>query len=611
MNTPTILLHNALDFQAYYLLGLGLIALAMGPIIYRLAQNIPHLLSALDGFVLVAVTGLTLLYILPHSILIGGWPALVLSFIGLLAPTLIERRYHHLARQAHTVTLILAVLGMSLHGFIDGLALINHGTSLVNHNTALPWAVILHRLPEGITVWWLIRPQYGARKAILTLFFISFFTVFGFSFWDSLQTSVENQGIAAFQSLIAGSLLHVIFHRATPHKTILDSGKTRFYSGIGALVAIVTLFLFHDSPSHGGVVSHNAEKTGPIFLSLILEAAPALIIAYLCAGLIQVFLPKASVAWMKRGSALTQSSKGMIFGLPLPICSCGVLPLYRSLILQGVPATAAMAFLVATPELGIDALLLSLPMLGRDFTLLRLCAAGGIALLMGWCVGRFTDIKQHPQQQNLSGEESHHKNFWAKLKSSFKIGFGEVVDHTGPWILVGIAIAALLDPLLGDQTLVKISPFWQIPFFTLLGMPLYVCASGATPLVAVLMAKGLSPGAAIAFLLTGPATNVTTVGVLSELHGKKIALFFASAIALFTMALGYGINFFWDANAAPVAHYANAETGSSWQFFCVGFLVILIALSLLRQGPRLFIGQIISFDIESDDHDHMHDDPCK
>lgn len=606
MNTLTILLHNALDFQSYYLLSLGLMALAMGPVIYRLAQNTPLLLSTLDGFVLVAVTGLTLLYILPHSILIGGWPALILSFIGLLAPTLIEHKYHRLAHQAHTVTLILAILGMSLHGFIDGLALINHGTAAGDHAVALPWAVILHRLPEGITVWWLIRPQYGSRKAIVTLVFISLITIFGFSFWDSLQPSVENQWIAAFQSLIAGSLLHVIFHRATPHKSVLDSEKNRFYSGIGALLAMSALFLFHDSHSHGGVFSHDAKKTGQVFLSLVLEAAPALVFAYLCAGLIQAFLPKASVAWMKRGSALTQSSKGMIFGLPLPICSCGVLPVYRSLILQGVPATAAMAFLVATPELGIDAFLLSLPMLGFDFTILRLCAAGSIALLTGFCVGRFTDTQQRLQKQNPLEEGTDNKSVLTKLKSSFVIGFGEVVDHTGPWILIGIAIAALLDPILGDQTLLQISPFWQIPFFTLLGMPLYVCASGATPLVAVLMAKGLSPGAAIAFLLTGPATNVTTFGFLSELHGKKIALFFAAAIALFTMALGYGINFFWSASATPVPHYANAETGSIWQFFSVAFLAILIALSLLRQGPRRFIGQIISFDVETDEHDHDH-----
>ena len=143
-------------------------------------------------------------------------------------------------------------------------------------------------------------------------------------------------------------------------------------------------------------------------MTLALESAPALPIAYFLAGLIKVFLIPAPVSWMNRGSRFAQAARGMVFGLPMPICSCGVLPRYETLMKRGVAPTAGVAFLIATPELGIDALLLSIPLLGSDLTMARLIAAIIVALAAGYILGRLMPSPQpNLCQQNLKMLPSH------------------------------------------------------------------------------------------------------------------------------------------------------------------------------------------------------------
>ena len=135
--------------------------------------------------------------------------------------------------------------------------------------------------------------------------------------------------------------------------------------GLLILWAIIVLHPGHVGEHHHGAESGFFSETGELFWGMALESAPALLLAYFAGGLIGTLMPAASIRWMRKGAPLTRSVKGVAVGLPLPICTCGVLPLYRSLIKKGAPATAAMAFLIATPELGIDALLISIPLLRR------------------------------------------------------------------------------------------------------------------------------------------------------------------------------------------------------------------------------------------------------
>ena len=119
-----------------------------------------------------------------------------------------------------------------------------------------------------------------------------------------------------------------------------------------------------------------------------------------------------------------------------------------------------------------------------------------------------------------------------RWRAVWRTGFVDVLDETGPWIVFGLAVAALMAAELDLSGLASLPNSIQLPLFALIGLPVYVCAPGATPLVAVLIALGVSPGAALVFLLTGPATNVTTFGVLTKLHGRAVAIGFAASVVL-------------------------------------------------------------------------------
>jgi uncharacterized membrane protein YraQ (UPF0718 family) len=334
---------------------------------------------------------------------------------------------------------------------------------------------------------------------------------------------------------------------------------------------------------------------GAAFLALALESAPALLLAYVAGGLLQVFLGESSLAWLGRGGRLSQALRGAVVGLPLPLCSCGVLPLYQSLTRRGLAPTAALSFLVAAPEIGLGAAFMSLPLLGLPFTLARVGAALLVALLTGILVGRLASARLPASPPLGAGAPvaAARAPLAERVRAGLRAGLVELVDHTAPWVLLGLALAALLEPLLDPLWLASLPQGWDVLLLALLGMPSYVCASGATPLVAVLLHKGLSPGAALAFLLTGPATNVTTFGVLARLHGRRLAFAFALAVGGASVLLGLGLNALLPAAAVAPAHLAGEEAPGLLEVACLGALALLVAGSLVRQGPAGFLAQLL------------------
>jgi len=582
-----------------YLLVLSLLVLAVGPLLHQLARVTGSMLAALDGFVFVTIGGLVFLHIVPETYHLAGWAALVAVGVGLVGPGLVEHRLHGLARQAHAIALLLAVAGIGLHAFTDGLAL-GQGGHEHGHTGEhmLPMAVVLHRLPVGLMVWFLIRPVYGLRLALATLALIGVSTVLGFALGEAAVGGLANDSRGFFQALVAGTLLHVVVHRSYPvdEKSSTPQARRR-HAGLGAIGGLV--FIAFMATDH---LDEVVAESGRVFLRLAWESAPALLLAYVAAGLVYGLMPKASLLWMGRGSGLSQALRGMGFGLPLPICSCGVVPVYRSLIAQGVPVSAAMSFLVATPELSLDAVLITLPLLGGEFALVRVLCAALVALGVGWGVGRLA--KPLLAMASPEVEEGPARGIGQRLWSSLRMGLGEVVDDTAPWIVLGLGVAALAEPLLRAEWLWAIPDALEVAFFALLGVPIYVCASAATPLAAVLVFKGVSPGAALAFLLTGPATNLTTFGVLTRLHGQRLALYFAVAIMALSIIMGLAVNGVLPAIEVPPLELGEDLDWWSLQGVCLLGLSALFLLSLLRLGPRAFVAEVFA---NEDDDEHAHD----
>lgn len=568
--------------------------LGLGPLLYGAARSQKIYLSALDGFLFAAIGGLVLVDVLPSAVRQSGWGVLGFALVGFLGPSAVERSFRRAARQAHRVAMVLGLISLGFHALTDGAALV--GGAAVGSHQALPLAVVLHRIPVGLTIWWLLRPAFGTRVAGGALVLVAASTLLGFQLGGEILSALSTTAFGFFQALVAGSLLHVVVHRSEfrgAGEAPAERFARRRMAGAGSIVGLLlALFVMSREPLMSAPAAVEMKEA---FLQLALASAPALLLAYILAGLLSAFVPMASIRWMNRGSGWMRSLRGMAVGLPLPVCSCGVVPLFQSLSRQGASASAAIAFLVATPELSLDALLLSLPLLGPEMTVLRLIAAACVALLTGWLVGA---AMKNGAAVNLPifQPDAPQQPVAARLKAGYAAGM-EVVDSTAPWILLGLAVAAALQPALQTGWLEAVPGLLEVPIFALLGLPVYVCASGATPLVAVLLAKGVSPGAALAFLLTGPATNVTTFGVVSGVLGRRAAIIFGASAAFFSVALGYLANWAFPVIQPPALSGGPAsETVGQFQLACLGLLALLFLFSLIRQGPRGFVGQVLSLD---------------
>lgn len=575
-------------------LAISIAALALGPLLAGGLQRNPRLRAALDGFVLFVVGGLCIRFLLPHAYeSLGAW-AFAVALAGLLLPHLAERRVATHRHGEGRLILLLAVAGLLVHAAIDGanLALNSgmHGSHLPEETRlGLLLAITLHRLPVGLFLWWSVRPTLGTRTAVGLLVALAAATAAGFGMGGTLEAVGEGTAGGVLQALLAGGLLHIVSEHAPSAQLVRDSSRTP--AAVGGLIG---LGLFLMLPGGDNPVLRSALATT---LTLLYESAPAILLGFLGAGLLSLVSTDWLLRRMSARNSLFGALKGIVLGLPLPICSCGVVPLYRGLARRGVPPAAAIAFLVATPELGMDAIILTVPLLGWKFAVLRVLAAFAVALVAGlvagWLANRASGAPGH------AGYEAHPEEV-AELdlaseggpaRRVLRYGFGEMVDEMGPWILAGLLVAGALEPLLDQGGLLGLPGWAQVPLFALLGTPLYICASGATPVGAILLAKGVSPGAVLALLLAGPATNITTYGALRASHPGRHAWILLATVPLAAVLVGYAMNALGAIDATDAVDMHEHQP-AWWQRLSAGLFVLLLVLSLLRQGPRGFLGQL-------------------
>ena len=597
--------------------------LGSGPLIASSSKARPQMLAFIDGFVLITIGGLVLLDVVPHALVHRDWWAGLFMLAGFSLPTLAERLFRFGVQQTHTAVLLLALIGVAIHSALDGSALAQSAT---NASSLMGYGVVLHQLPVSLMVWWVLsdRPR-TVTWAVLLLMAVA--TVTGYFAEPTIFAVLPERAGVWFEAVVGGSLLHVIAHPAHSHAHDHDhdhahghahdhghghahghdhshahdhavdddhddirlSPETRLPNGLGALLGVLLLIVLH--VSRGGPGDTALFAVWMSFQGMALESAPALLLAYLMAGLVHGFVAPGKLEWLNRGSRLRQSVSGMALGLPLPICSCGVVPLYESLVKRGVSTSAAVAFLIATPELGIDAVLLSVPLLGGPFTAVRVGAAALVAIAVALVMARLAPVRPTPRALPLA-ESGGVPMLRQKLQTAMRTGFAEMVDHTAPWILVGLFVAALLGPLLEGSWMTRLPAGLDVLLFAAIGLPLYVCASASTPLVAVLVAAGVSPGAGLALLITGPATNMATIGILSRLHGARFANSFAVVMVVAAVAVGLVVNALLPASSMPVMSRASLEQTTTLELFSVLVLAALYAASVLRRGARGFLSEL-------------------
>ena len=568
---------------------LSILPFLLAPFVFERLRGSKKTIDFLDGFIFTSIIGLLLLHLFADSEIPNYFVFILALLAGFSGPNFFEKAMAKQRRQIHMLVLMLSMVGFMVHSMADGIALVE-GAHDHGGEHSLKAAILLHRIPDALTIWWLFAPVFGGFFSWIFMLSLVAATGAGFFFGDVFSFSSYPLAFSALQAFVVGTILHVVVFRF--HSDALGEEhcccqhehspqKSSFYEGLGSILGfgLFIFFIFHEREEIAGFIDR--------FQAILYLSAPALLFAYLISSFLNVFFKQRWFDWAGKGNRLMQASKGMIVGLPLPICSCGVLPFYQTLVKRGVPAAAAIAFLIATPELGLDAILISWPLLGAELTLVRLGAAMIFAVVVALCL----DYKTKPVISSAV-EEVNTIQFSERLKNGFKFGFGELFDSTIPWIAVGIVLAALLEPVLGQIPL-SLPYDLEIIVFAMIGAVLYVCASGATPLVAVFIAQGLSAGAAITFLLTGPATNISTFGILADLHGKKFAVKFCLVAVGFSVAIGYLVNFIFPEFQVPGIGHLHDHAPEMWRKVCVAIIVILFFVSLFNNGGRKMVSKLI------------------
>lgn len=291
---------------------------------------------------------------------------------------------------------------------------------------------------------------------------------------------------------------------------------------------------------------------------MTLDAAPWLLFGLLVAGLIQAWVPQDGIARLLGGRGLRDIVLGALVGAPLPICSCGVLPAAVSLRRAGASREATTSFLVSTPETGVDSVALSYAMLGPFLAIARPVAAVSSAIITGLLM-RFLppeeDLKKielalaQPVQtsccssgscggvETASGAKA--QSFAARTLGGFTYALTDIFDDIALWLLVGLVLAAATATWIPPQALASYgSGIGAMVVMVLVGIPMYICATASTPLAAGLLLAGVSPGAAMVFMLAGPATNIATLGVVRREMGNRGAFLYVVGITLSAIAAG-------------------------------------------------------------------------
>lgn len=334
-----------------------------------------------------------------------------------------------------------------------------------------------------------------------------------------------------------------------------------------------------------------------------INMAPYLLLGLTFAGILHVLFNKEFIIRHLGKNSIGASIKAAVLGVPLPLCSCGVIPTALSLRKSSASEGATVSFLISTPQTGIDSIIATYGMLGPVFAIFRPFAA----LVMGIVGGIVTSIGTPKASLELENsdeassnckicpeEEDHSHSTKDKIVSMIKYAYGEFLDDISIQLIIGIVIAGIISYFVPPDFFTKYisNDFMGMLLMIVAGIPLYVCATASIPIAASLMMKGLSPGAAFVFLAVGPATNAAAITLVANVMGKRVVTLFLAVISLGAIVSGFALNFFYSyLNIDPTIHimqHHHEDTSLFMNFFTIAFFVILI-LSVYRKVVPVFI----------------------
>lgn len=356
------------------------------------------------------------------------------------------------------------------------------------------------------------------------------------------------------------------------------------------------------------------------FIALSAEASPWLLLGLLIAGLMKAWVPS-KVLSKHLGQGKSAIIKAALIGAPLPLCSCGVIPVATELRRSGASASATSSFLVATPETGVDSVSVSYALLGPVFAVYRPIAAIMSAIITGALVATIPEdkiTKTRPDQDlssksccskpktkpfeepakvtssccssNKTPEHQEPKqtkiSFISKTKQGVYYASTKLIDDIIIWLFIGLIFASLVRTFLPEEFLLSYgSGLPAMLLMIVISIPMYICATASTPIAAGFIMAGLSPGTALVFMMAGPATNISTLGVIRNEMGSAVLIRYLLGVALcavgFALLLDFSVSFYGISISDQMKH--SHEILPKWFGLSCAALIAFLSIKPLRR----------------------------
>ena len=350
-------------------------------------------------------------------------------------------------------------------------------------------------------------------------------------------------------------------------------------------------------------------------LNVVCEMAPYLLLGFLIAGVLHVFVPQRFYA-----NYLSQNNKfsvvwAALLGVPLPLCSCGVIPTAIGLRNEKASKGAIASFLIATPQTGIDSILATFSLMGLGFAIIRPTAA----LITGVCGGLLVNrlVKDEGSCSLEGSSQLSSLNSQLKIWRVLKYAYYDMLRDIGLRLLIGLIVAALIQVAIPDEFFLSFGsqPLLQMLAILVIAVPMYICSTGSIPVAAALMMKGLSPGAALVMLMAGPAVNLASILVVHKSMGRRFTSVYLMTIVGFAILFGLLLNATgWDFTITN-QHVCCMNTSvlpSPFKLICATVLTVLIIFALMMKFFSKFTSKkTIAPDITIYRVEDMHCSHCE
>ena len=324
--------------------------------------------------------------------------------------------------------------------------------------------------------------------------------------------------------------------------------------------------------------------------TLVLEMSPWLMFGFLVAGILHVFFPDGKINRLLGDTSMKSVFRAALIGVPLPLCSCGVIPTGISIHRNGASKGAAISFLISTPQTGVDSIMVTYSLLGLPFAIIRPIVAFVTGIFGGAVTNALIPADTEDQSHKSNAEKDINENGRKPFIEIFRYAFVELLEDIAKWLVIGLLLAALIAVVVPDDFFATHihNELLGMLIILAISIPLYVCATGSVPIAAVLLMKGISPGSALVFLMAGPASNAATITVIGKVMGRRTLLIYLGTLITGALLSGLIIDYIlprqWFMVSMMHMHQGhNHELLPHWVQMLSGFAISLLILNVFVQ----------------------------